>query len=250
MLSISLSVEGSIAILTMDDPAKLNALSSGVMQEIDRTVCDIDLQASVLVVRGCDRAFAAGVDISEIAQHSFETANRDNFINYCWEAISRVKIPVIAEVSGYALGGGFELALMCDVIIASENAKFGFPEVNLGLMPGMGGTQLLTKIAGPKLAAEIIMTGDFLSAWRAQKLGIVSRVVRKDNLVYETLELAKKIAAKPKISLKMIKEAIRLSQNVGLDQGVRSERLMFRSLFSTRDKEEKVANFLGERKNG
>jgi enoyl-CoA hydratase len=247
-MPVNLSIDDSIAILALDNPDKLNALSSDFMKEIDEKICDIDQKANVLIITGCKKAFAAGVDISEIERHSSESACLENFIDHRWESVFNVKIPTIAAVSGYALGGGFELALMCDVIVATENAKFGFPEINLGLMPGMGGTQLLTRIVGPKLAGEIIMTGDFLSAQRAKELKIISQIVGDDELMPKALELAKKIAQKSLASLKMIKEAIRLAQNVGLTQGMQSERLMFRSLFSTADKKEKTRKFLANKR--
>jgi enoyl-CoA hydratase len=214
------------------------------MMEIHEKVSNIDQKAKVLIVTGAGKSFAAGVDISEIHRHSSETAFVENFIDYRWESISNVKIPTIAAVSGYALGGGFELALMCDIIVATESSKFGFPEVNLGLMPGMGGTQVLTRIVGSKIASEIIMGGEFLSAERAYDLRIVSEVVPNNDLMVRTFELAHLIAEKSSTSLRMIKEAINLSQNVGLSQGIRSERLMFRSLFSTHDKDVKVKDFL------
>jgi enoyl-CoA hydratase/carnithine racemase len=239
-----LFIDNSIAILTLNNPSKLNVLSSDFMTEINEKICDIDLKAKVLIVTGCKKAFSAGVDIAEIKEHSSESACIKNFIDHRWECIFNVKIPVIAAVSGYALGGGFELALMCDIIIAAENAQFGFPEVNLGLMPGMGGAQLLTGIIGSKLTSEIIMTGNLLSSQRAKELKIVSAVVDNDNLMQMVMELALKISQKSLSSLKMIKNSIRLSQNIGLDQGLINERRMFRSLFSTSDKIESVEKFL------
>jgi enoyl-CoA hydratase len=214
------------------------------VQEIEEKIHKIDQKANVLIIAGAGRSFAAGVDVSEIQRHSSETAFCENFIDDCWESIARVKIPTIAAVSGYALGGGFELALMCDIIVAAKSSKFGFPEVNLGIMPGMGGTQVLTRIVGSKLASEIIMTGNFLTAEMAQSFGIISRVVPDDDLMKNVLELAHLLAKKSTTSLRMIKEAINLAQNVGLSQGMRSERLMFRSLFSTHDKDVKVKEFL------
>jgi enoyl-CoA hydratase len=241
---VKLSIEDSVAVLTLNNPEKLNALSLSLMREIEEKIRGIDQKSNVLVVTGAGRSFAAGVDVSEIQKHSSETAFRENFIDDCWESISRVKIPTIAAVSGYALGGGFELALMCDMIVATESSKFGFPEVNLGLMPGMGGTQILPRIVGSKLASEIIMTGSFLTAEMAHKFGIVSRLVPNDDLMENVLELAHLLAKKSSTSLRMIKEAINLAQNVGLAQGMRSERLMFRSLFSTNDKDVNVKKFL------
>ncbi|MDR0678228.1 MAG: enoyl-CoA hydratase/isomerase family protein [Holosporaceae bacterium] len=241
----NLVIDNSIAILTLNNPHKLNALSSGFMAEINEKIGDIDLKAKVLIVAGCQKAFSAGVDIAEIKKHSSESACIENFIDHRWECVFNVKIPVIAAVSGYALGGGFELALMCDIIIATKQAKFGFPEVNLGLMPGMGGAQLLTGIIGPKLTSKIIMTGDLLSSEKAKELKIVSSIVNGyDELMPKAMELALKISKKSLPSLKMIKNSIRLSQNVGLNQGMKNERLMFRSLFSNKDKKEKVEKFL------
>ncbi|MDR0581252.1 MAG: enoyl-CoA hydratase/isomerase family protein [Holosporaceae bacterium] len=243
-MSIDLSVDNSVAILRLNNPSKLNALSSDFMNELHEKVQNIDQRANVLIVAGCEKAFSAGVDIAEVEQHSSESACLENFIDNRWECIFHVKIPVIAAVSGYALGGGFELALMCDIIIATETAKFGFPEINLGLMPGMGGTQLLTRIVGTKIAGKILMTGDLLSASEAKELGIVTQVVRNDDLTTVSLELAQRISQKSRMSLRMIKNAIRLSQNIALNQGICSERLMFRSLFSSADKKEKINKFL------
>ncbi|MDR2724161.1 MAG: enoyl-CoA hydratase/isomerase family protein [Holosporaceae bacterium] len=243
-MSIDLSISDSIAILTLNNPAKLNVLSSHFMKKMHEKIRDVDLVANVLIVTGCAKAFSAGVDISEMEEHSSESAHLKNFIDSEWECIFHVKIPVIAAVSGYALGGGFELALMCDIIIAAEGAQFGFPEINLGLMPGMGGTQLLAGIVGPKIASEILMSGDFLSAPEAKAFRIVSQIVRNDELMPKTLALARKVSHKAPMSLRMIKNSIRLSQNVGLNQGICTERLMFRSLFSNTDKKEKIKEFL------
>ena len=248
-MPVDLSIQDSVAIVTLNDPSKLNALSSNLMNEMHKKICDIDLMANVLIITGCGKAFSSGVSISEIERHTNESACLENFIDHRWECIFHVKIPVIAAVSGYALGGGFELALMCDIIIAAESAKFGFPEINLGLMPGLGGTQLLTSTVGPKIASKILMTGDFLSAQKAKELGIVSQIARDNELMSDALELAYKISCKSKISLKMIKSAVHLSQNVGLSQGICTERLMFRSLFSNTDKKEKTKNFLKKQLN-
>ncbi|MDR2794972.1 MAG: enoyl-CoA hydratase/isomerase family protein [Holosporaceae bacterium] len=243
-MSVELSERGLVALLTLNNPAKLNALSGDFMNEIHQKIHDIDKKFNVLVVTGCSRAFAAGVDVHEIQELSHERAYLENFIDHRWESILDVKIPVIAAVSGYALGGGFELALMCDIVVASETAIFGFPEVNLGLMPGMGGTQMLTSIVGPKIASEIMMTGRFVTAAEALSLGIVSRLTDENLLLEQTLELAQKISEKSTMSTRMIKDAVRLAQNVGLAQGIKFERQMFRSLFSTSFKQKGVAAFL------
>ncbi|MDR2268061.1 MAG: enoyl-CoA hydratase/isomerase family protein [Holosporaceae bacterium] len=241
---IELSSRGSIAILTLSNPAKLNALSTDLMAEIHGALDGIEKRFNVLVITGGQKAFAAGVDVSEIHALSYEMAYLEDFIDYRWESIFNVKIPVVAAVSGYALGGGFELALMCDIVVASTSATFGFPEVNLGIMPGMGGTQLLTGIVGPKIAAEILLTGRFVSAQEAADIGIVSILTNNDQLLDKTLELAEKISAKSVISTRMIKEAVRMAQNVGLCSGIKSERQMFRSMFSTSFKQKGTEAFL------
>ncbi|MDR2766559.1 MAG: enoyl-CoA hydratase/isomerase family protein [Holosporaceae bacterium] len=247
-MSIKISIRDSVALLTLDDDARLNALSDDLMERIHVELSRVEERASVLVITGGPKAFAAGVDVSEIASRSHEEAYLGNFIDHRWESVFNVKIPVIAAISGYALGGGFELALMCDIIIASRSAVFGFPEVNLGILPGIVGTQLITRIVGPQIAAEIMMTGDHLSAERALELKIVSRVVEDHELLEKALELAAKIAGKSVLSTRMIKEAIRLSQNVGLLQGIKMERLMFRSMFSTDSKKTGLEKFF-QRKN-
>lgn len=241
---VNLCVRDNIAELQINNPQKLNVLSSDVMAELSEKLCDIDSRANVVVIYGTQKAFAAGVDINEIDKHSFETAVKTNFIDEKWESLRNVKIPVISAVSGYVLGGGFELALMSDIIIAEPNAKFGFPEVNLGLMPGLGGTQMLTGIVGAKVASEMIMSGEVISAQKAVNLGIVSRIVDYDDLLSEARLLAQKLALKSSASLKMIKEAINLAQNIGLSTGIKIERQLFRSLFSTDEKNKKINEFL------
>lgn len=245
---IDLFISDGIATVRINNPEKLNALSPALMNELYDNLYGIEKKACVLVITGIDKAFAVGVDISEIAKYDYEQAHLNNLIDSHWEIIQNLKIPVIASVSGYALGGGFELALMSDIVIASEKATFGFPEVNLGLMPGLGGSQMLTKIVGGKKAAEMLMTGDFISAQQAYDLNIISQIVPQEKLSIATNDLAEKLASKPKMSLMLIKEAVRLSQDCGLSQGIRMERMMFRSLFSTQDKAKKVSEFLSKRK--
>ena len=243
-MSVNFEINDSIAVLTLNNPKKLNALSTKFIEEICDLLINVEKKANVLVVFGTEKAFAAGVDINEIDSLSFEQALLNEFIDYKWERILNIKIPVISGVEKYALGGGFELALASDIIIASENAKFGFPEVNLGLMPGLGGTQLLTRIVGSKKASELIMSGDFIDAREAFRLNIISKIVSSSDLKKETLDLANKIAQKSPTSLRFIKEAIQLSQNSGCLQGIKTERNLFRSLFSTSYKEKLTKEFL------
>ncbi len=243
-MSVNFEINDSIAVLTLNNPKKLNALSTKFIEEMCDLLINVEKKANVLVVFGTEKAFAAGVDINEIDSLSFEQALLNEFIDYKWERILNIKIPVISGVEKYALGGGFELALASDIIIASENAKFGFPEVNLGLMPGLGGTQLLTRIVGSKKASELIMSGDFIDAREAFRLNIISKIVSSSDLKKETLDLANKIAQKSPTSLRFIKEAIQLSQNSGCLQGIKTERNLFRSLFSTSYKEKLTKEFL------
>ena len=243
-MSVDFEINDAVAVLTLNNPKNLNALSANFVNKIYDYLINIEKKANVLAIFGTERAFAAGVDINEIDPLSFEQALLEEFIDYKWERILNVKIPVISGIEKYALGGGFELALASDIIIASENAKFGFPEVNLGLMPGLGGTQLLTRITGPKKASELIMSGDFIDAQEALRLNIVSKVVPSENLKKETLNLANKIAEKSPTGLRLIKEAIQLSQNSGCLQGIKTERNLFRSLFSTSYKEKLTKKFL------
>ena len=243
-MSIDFEINNSVAVLTLNNPKKLNALSIDFIEEIYDDLVDVEKKANVLVIFGTEKAFAAGVDVNEIEPLSFERALLNEFIDYKWERILNIKIPVISGVEKYALGGGFELALASDVIIASENAKFGFPEINLGLMPGLGGTQLLTRIVGTKKASELIMSGDFINAEEALQLNIISKIVPSSDLKKETLNLANKITKKSLTSLRLIKEAIQLSQNSGYLQGIKTERNLFRSLFSTSYKEKLTKEFL------
>ncbi len=244
-MSVDFEINNSVAILTLNNPKKLNALNTNFVEEIYDHLFDVEKKANVLVIFGTEKAFAAGVDINEIDSLTFEKALIKEFIDYKWERILNVKIPVISGVEKYALGGGFELALASDIIIANENAKFGFPEVNLGLMPGLGGTQLLTRIVGSKKASELIMSGDFINAKEALQLNIVSKILSSSaDLKREALNLAKKIAEKSPTSLRLIKEAIQLSQNTGCLQGIKIERNLFRSLFSTSYKEKLTKKFL------
>jgi enoyl-CoA hydratase/carnithine racemase len=258
-----LSIRDSIALLKLNNFEKLNALSEDFVDEIYQLLENIEKRAVVLVISsGFRRAFVAGVDVNEIYAKTFESACRDNFMDHKWERVWRIEIPVIAAVSGYALGGGFELALMCDIILASSSAVFGFPEIGLGLMPGLGGTQMLTSIVGPKIASEIIMTGRFVSAEEALKLGIVSGLIlekendlpeensdaNSDSLLAKALALAEKIATKSTMSARMIKRAIRLFYDAGISGGMKAERQMFLSLFSTEEKERETKAFVNKKK--
>ena len=243
-MSVNFEINNSIAVLTLNNPKKLNILSTSFVEKIYDCLANLEKKANVLVIFGTEKAFAAGVDVNEIDAFSFERAVLDEFIDHKWERILNVKIPVISGIEKYALGGGFELALASDIVIAARDAKFGFPEINLGLMPGLGGTQLLTRIVGTKKASELIMSGNFIDAEEALRLNIISKIVSSTNLKEETLALAKRISEKSSVSLRLIKEAIQLSQNSGCLQGIKTERNLFRSLFSTSCKEKLTKKFL------
>lgn len=245
---INLQINDDIAFVQLNNPKKLNALSSDLMSELSDKLLSIESQAKVIILYGSKKAFAAGVDIADIAKYDYENAHLNNFIDQKWEALFNVRIPVISAVSGYALGGGFELVLASDIVIASETSKFGFPEVNLGLMPGLGGTQMLTKLIGAKIASRIMMSGEFISAQEAFNFGIISKIVSQEELLLEAKRLAERIAQKSRMSLILIKEAIRLAQNTGLNQGMKTERIMFRSLFSTTEKQRHISDFLNGKK--
>lgn len=245
---IDLSIQDEIATVRINNPKKLNALSADLMEELYEKIFNIGTKASVLIITGTERAFAAGMDISEIAARDYEQAHLTNLMSSHWEELMNVKIPVIAAVSGYAFGGGFELVLYSDIVIAAESAQFAFPEINLGVMPGLGGTQMLSRTIGTKRAAKLLMTGERISAQQAYDLGIVSQVVAQDDLMAVTNDLAKTLSKKPKMSLLLIKEGIKMSQNCGLFQGIQAERTMFHSLFSTTDKQQKTNDFLSKKK--
>lgn len=245
---IQLSYSKKIAIIKLDNEQKLNALSNDFMQELSEKIREAKNSSNVIILRGGDKAFAAGVDISEIKKYSYEDAILNDFMGSAWECIFNLEIPIIAAVSGYALGGGFELSLMCDIIIAAKNAQFGFPEVNLGVMPGFGGTQILTKIIGAKIASELMLTGRRLNAQEAYNLKIASEVVEVQNLLSKAMEVATEISEKSPLSTRLIKKAIRIAQNTTLTEGIKIERQMFKSLFSTSFKEEGINAFLEKRK--
>lgn len=234
----------SIATLRLKNSKKLNALSVDFVEQIFESLNDIDKKAKVLIITGEERAFAVGVDIKEIDKRNYEQAYLENFLDNKWDVLLNIKIPVIAAVSGYALGAGFEMCLMSDIVVASNTAKFGFPEIRLGLLPGLGGTQLLPRLVGTKIAMKLLLTADMISAKEAQDLGLVSQITDFRNLFKTAQSLAEKIAVMPTMSARLIKEMVRISQNSGMNTGMQIERNIFRSLFSTSFKRDNVENFL------
>ncbi len=241
----------SVAILVVNRPAKLNALNIATRNEIlaalDALQSDADTR--VLIVTGAgDKAFIAGADISEFAGQTALTQRDVMTQRRAFDAMESFPKPVIAMINGFCLGGGLELALSCDIRVASESAKLGQPEINLGVIPGGGGTQRLTRLVGEGKAMELILTGDMLTAAEAQALGLVNHVFSPDELRAKTLALAAKIAEKSPVALRMAKEAIKTAARGGLDEGLRREVDLFALCFASEDKEEGVRAFLEKRK--
>ncbi|MEX0626693.1 MAG: enoyl-CoA hydratase-related protein [Chloroflexota bacterium] len=240
--------ERRVALLRFNRPKQLNALNGEVMDELCSTLeaLDRDDTIRVLVVTGNDRAFAAGADIGEMAGASPIDMLRTNRIAQ-WDRVRRIGKPVIAAVSGWCLGGGCELAMALDLIVAAESARFGQPEINLGVIPGAGGTQRLTRAVGKSVAMEMILTGEPIDAREAHRLGLVARVVPNELLVEDALELAAKIATKSPLALRLAKEAVNAAYEMSLTDALAHERRLFYLLFASDDQKEGMAAFLEKR---
>ncbi len=246
---ILLSKEPPVATIQLNRPDVLNALNHALMSEL--TAClerlDSDESINCIVLTGNEKAFAAGADIGEMADASaVDMLTVDNF--RVWDRIRKIKKPMIAAVSGFALGGGCELALMCDIIIASDTAKFGQPEINIGVIPGAGGTQRLTRSVGKYKTMELVLTGDMMDAGEALRLGLVNKLVPQDLYLEEAKKLARVIASKPPLAVKLAKETILKSFDSNLNEGLEFERKNFYMLFSTEDQKEGMKAFMEKRK--
>ena len=247
--NILTSTDHGVGVITLNRPKALNALSTDLMRELGAAALEFDADPAIgaIVIAGNEKAFAAGADIKEMANRDFIDVYGSDFITSEWETILQVRKPIIAAVGGYALGGGCELAMMADFILASDNAKFGQPEINIGVIPGSGGTQRLTRAVGKAKAMEMCLTGRMMDAAEAERAGLVSRIVEADKLVDEAIEVAQKIAKLSGPSVMMCKEAVNVAFETTLRQGVMFERRMFHALFATEDQKEGMAAFIEKR---
>jgi len=247
---IHTTTRGRVGLVTLNRPKQMNALSPRLMQELGEALYGFDADDGVgaIVITGNDKAFAAGADIAVMKNYSYMDAFRNNYITRDWEHIRNIRKPVVAAVAGYALGGGNELAMMCDIVIAADNAKFGQPEINLGVMPGFGGTQRLARFASKAKAMDLCLTARMMDAQEAERAGIVSRVVPLDKLLDEAMAVADRIAGYSLPVVMMIKEAINRAYETTLSEGVHYERRIFHSMFSLDDQKEGMAAFVEKRK--
>ena len=245
---ILVETHGRAGVIRINRPKQLNALNGAVMRVLVDAALAFDADAAVggIVITGDERAFAAGADIKEMASASVVEMLQANRIEL-WDALRGIKKPLIAAVSGWALGGGCELAMACDMIVASETARFGQPEINIGIIPGAGGTQRLTRAVGKALAMEVILNGRFLDAAEAERFGLVNRVVPVEQYLRTAIELAQQIAERAPLAVRFAKEAVNQAQESALAEGMADERRMFYMLFSTEDQKEGMRAFLDKR---
>ncbi|OUL99704.1 enoyl-CoA hydratase [Variovorax sp. JS1663] len=241
---------GKVGIVTLNRPKALNALNDALMTELGTALKAFDADPAIgcIIVTGSERAFAAGADIGAMASYSFVDVYKGDYITRNWETIRSVRKPVIAAVSGFALGGGCELAMMCDFIIAADNAKFGQPEIKLGVIPGAGGTQRLPRAVGKAKAMDMTLTGRMMDAAEAERSGLVSRVVPYDKLMDEALGAALIIADFSQVAVMAAKESVNRAFESGLADGVMFERRLFHALFATTDQKEGMDAFVNKRK--
>lgn len=247
--TITVEIEDAVALIRLNRPEALNALNSALLGELSQALTEADANEKVrcIVITGSEKAFAAGADIKEMSEKTFVDVFTEDLFTGPTEAILRVRKPIIAAVSGYALGGGCELAMACDFIICADNAKFGQPEINLGVVAGIGGTQRLTRFVGKSKAMDMNLTGRFMDAAEAERSGLVSRVVPAAKLIPEAMSAARKIAEKSQIAVRVVKEAVNRSYETTLREGLLFERRIFHALFASEDQKEGMAAFLEKR---
>ncbi|MDC0012686.1 enoyl-CoA hydratase [Octadecabacter sp.] len=247
--TIIVEISDGVALITLNRPDALNALNSQLLDELSSAVEDADSSDKVrcIILIGSDKAFAAGADIKEMADKTFVEMYKQNFFGAQTDRFIKTRKPIIAAVSGYALGGGCELAMMCDFIIASETAKFGQPEINLGVMAGLGGTQRLTRFVGKAKSMEMHLTGRFMDAQEAESSGLVSRVVPAKKLKEEAMAAAHKIAEKSLLATMAVKDSVNRAYETTMAEGINYERRLFQSLFATEDQTEGMKSYIEKR---
>lgn len=250
--NIIVETRGKVGLITLNRPKAMNALNSALMAELTEALntFEADDNIGAMVLTGSDKAFAAGADIKEMQSKTYMDAYLEDFITAGWERLSSTRKPVVAAVAGYALGGGCEVAMMCDFILAAETAKFGQPEINIGIIPGSGGTQRLTRFVGKSKAMEMCLTGRMMDAEEAERCGLVSRIVPAADLVDEAIKTAGKIADLSLPATMMAKDCVNRAFETTLTEGVRYERRLFQSLFATEDQKEGMAAFVEKRQPG
>ena len=243
-------IEGAVGVLTLNRPKVLNALSNEVMQALSEALLALENNENIgaIVLTGNEKAFAAGADIAAMKDWSYTDVYKSNYIGGYWETMKNaIRKPVIAAVSGYALGGGCELAMMCDFIIAADNAKFGQPEIKLGTIPGLGGTQRLTRAIGKSKAMDMVLTGRMMDAQEAEKAGLVSRILPLENFLDEVVKVAQGIASLSVPTVMMAKQCVNTALETTLEQGLQYERRVFHATFATEDQKEGMAAFIEKR---
>ncbi len=247
---ILIETDGAVGVITLNRPDALNAFNRQLMDELTDAVKKFEADDAIgaMVLTGSEKAFAAGADIKEMASKDYIDVFKEDFISGNWEEVSRARKPIIAAVNGYALGGGCELALMCDFIIAGDNAKFGQPEISIGAMPGAGGTQRLARFIGKSKAMEMCLTGRMMDAEEAERCGMVSRIVPKAELREDAIRVAKQIAGFSRPIVMLTKESVNRAYETTLSEGVRFERRVFHSVFAFEDQKEGMAAFTEKRK--
>src|SRR5579872_5690177 len=246
--TIIVETHGKVGLIRLNRPQALNALNARLIEELGQALKDFEADSAIgaIVLTGSEKAFAAGADIKEMSGKTYMEAYLENFIGE-WQALADTRKPVIAAVAGFALGGGCELAMMCDFIIAAETAKFGQPEIKLGVIPGAGGTQRLARFIGKAKAMDLILTGRMMDAAEAERCGLVARIVPAANLLDEALKVAETIAAMSLPSALAAKEAVNRAFETSLAEGIRFERRVFHSLFATHDQKEGMTAFVEKR---
>src|SRR5713226_1197161 len=248
--NILLERQGPVGIVTLNRPQALNALNAALIADLGSALDELegDEAIAAIILTGSEKAFAAGADIKEMVDKTYIEAYAEDFITSGWERVAQCRKPVIAAVAGFALGGGCEIAMMCDIVIAAEGARFGQPEINLGTMPGAGGTQRLPRFIGKAKAMDLCLTARMMDAAEAERAGLVSRLVAPDNLLPEAIAVAERVSQMSRPVAMMVKEAVNRAFETTLAEGVRFERRLFHSTFATEDQKEGMAAFIAKRK--